>query len=260
MSYCRNHTVSILPQQYRAGLEYYETQTEPNAIAEMAIRFKEASNRRYVQLPFCTTVESEAYGAVVNYGSWEIGPRISKYAFSNFDELVNSESFLQSSIIEHPRVKAMLMAAEILAKAGENVIFNLTGPLTALSGLVDIAELLKASRRDLNLFNILIQKVTKDLSKYVYKIGNTGVQWISYSDPIALLSVMGPKTFRSFSAPVQISLLEAIRSVENHPAIHACGELSRDLEQQGHIIFTNANKEDYHKPQTLYGHSCTQNW
>lgn len=85
-------------------------------------------------------MEAEALGACINLGNAEVGPRAGEATYPSL------EAFLEENPVidfHKGRVDTLLKACHSLHQAGENVVAEISGPLTILSALVGLPLLIK---------------------------------------------------------------------------------------------------------------------
>lgn len=84
-------------------------------------------------LPFCHTVEAEAFGARVNFGDGKNFPRIKEHRYKSLSDI----SDLDDIDFSRGRVSEVLDAISIIKKNSRRVILEVSGPLNILNALID---------------------------------------------------------------------------------------------------------------------------
>lgn len=244
---CPGHELE-LPLTEEMSLKYPDIHHQQDAMVRMALAVKYQRNRYFVQVPFCTTLMAEAWGAEVNYGSWNSGPRISQPPYRDISEIPSVD------VLSHNRVIEVLQAVRQLSTAGEPVAFNCVGPITVLSSLVDLKSLLKSRRNEPEVLEALLIRATAQVLAIMAKAQASGARLISYADPMAHADIMGPRHFCSLSGPANTVVLQGAMGFPKKPAIHVCGKLSGDLEHYGFMTFQRLEKT--WPKEGLFGHGC----
>lgn len=80
---------SIVSVVKACNLAVPEVYKDGKQMAELSRAVKEATHDGVVYLPFDHAVEAEALGAIVNYGSEEVGPRTSGYICDRLEEILD---------------------------------------------------------------------------------------------------------------------------------------------------------------------------
>jgi [methyl-Co(III) methanol-specific corrinoid protein]:coenzyme M methyltransferase len=175
-------------------------------------------------LPFCMTIEAEALGSEVDYGSLTCEPKIRREVFSSVNE-VREEA---PGIIEkNPRAGAVIGAIHRLSKQYPDVpvIGSLTGPLSAAASIVDPMTFLKELRREREGAHRVLNYVTDRLIEYARLIAENGAAVVSIADPTATGEILGPRLFEEYAVPSINRIIDAVHALGLPVIVHICGEL-----------------------------------
>ncbi|MEG1256193.1 uroporphyrinogen decarboxylase family protein [Clostridium sp.] len=214
---------------------------DANNIAKLAIKEKVSKNDIWVKLPFCSTLEGELLGA--NTSLTLQGAKIKDYSFKSIEEIPKILN-LNSS-----RMNCLSDAMKLLNN--ENIIYNIEGPFTILSCLVDSTVIFKAIRKEKEEFNSLLSFLEDFIVEYGTLVYNNGAKILSFGDPVATIDIIGPNIFNNIYKNSCIKILKRLSENCPNAIIHLCGKLSQNL------IYTDSVKVDtFEFPETLtYGES-----
>jgi len=202
---------------------------------QMSKLSKEIKNNNkdvFCKVPFCSTVEAEAFGGDIKLGDEKNGPRINKYIFNNVDELQN----IARLDITKGRIKEVLQCLDILKSEGEVTVLKVTGPLTIISSLVEPTLFYKVLRKNKELVNRFMKVIEKGIIEYIKEGIKRGADIISYADPSGSLDIVGPKVFKEVVGATNYNIIRAIEPYLNNTVIHLCGKLSSGLEKCGFLM------------------------
>ncbi|AEF86154.1 methyltransferase MtaA/CmuA family [Treponema primitia ZAS-2] len=192
-----------------------------SALAEDVHRLTGFEN---IGAPFCLTVEAEALGSEINYGTLGCEPKIAKEAFPS----VEAVQFLPPGTMEkNKRVGTVVQSIAELSKKNPDipVIGSLTGPLSAAASLVDPMTFLKQLRKNPADAHRLVAYVCAHLIEYAGLMVENGVSIITIADPTATGEILGPRFFKEYALFYLNTLADAIRALGVPVIIHICGDL-----------------------------------
>lgn len=171
------------------GLTFPEAYLHAETMAKLSKANKEKEDSAICIMPFCHTVEAEAMGAIINLGNEFAGPRAKEYLYSNYEELVN----LSEIDFSKGRIHEVLVACQMLREQGEQVVLEITGPITLLNMLIDTRHIFKGMRKNPELMKQVFDKIGEALLRYVEEAKKHGVQMISFADSAGGVNILGPK-------------------------------------------------------------------
>lgn len=211
-------------------------------------------------IPFCMTVEAEALGSPIDFGSLECEPKIKIEAYKS----VNDVNFLpRGTLAKSSRVAAVVQSLHYLSVHHPDVpaIGSLTGPLSTSASIVDPMTFLKQLRREKEQAHKVIDYVTDHLIDYAQLMVDNGATVISIADPTATGEILGPKMFKEYAVTYLNKLADAIHLMGVPVIIHICGEMAmvkpQIAELHGDAISVDAfvnlksMKEEYHQLTTM---------
>jgi [methyl-Co(III) methanol-specific corrinoid protein]:coenzyme M methyltransferase len=175
-------------------------------------------------VPFCMTIEAEALGSEVDYGSLKCEPKIAKEVFSS----VKEARFAGPHSIENSkRAGAVLDSVHTLSRKYPDipVIGSISGPLSTAASLVDPMMFFRELARAKDDAHKTLEQVTDALISYARLIAENGAAAISIADPTATGEILGPKLFGEYALPYINKIVDAIHELGVPVIVHICGSL-----------------------------------
>jgi [methyl-Co(III) methanol-specific corrinoid protein]:coenzyme M methyltransferase len=175
-------------------------------------------------IPFCMTVEAEALGSAVNFGSLKCEPKIDHEPFPSAGKV----NFLPNdAILKNKRANAVITAVYNLSKKNPDipVIGSLTGPVSLAASIVDPMTFLKDLRKDKESSHRVLNYVSDQLIEYARHIVDNGVSAISIADPTATGEILGPKMFEEYAVLYINKITAAILEMGVPVIVHICGNV-----------------------------------
>lgn len=222
-----------------SNLSFPNLHKNANDIAYISKSLKDYRKDSICKLPFCTTVEAEAFGANINLGDEKNCPRSRDYAFSSLEEL----SKLGNIDFDNGRIKEVLESISILSSKNEIVTLNVCGPMTIISLLVDLKYFYKGVRKNLECIDKLMNIIEDNIVNYIVKGYEKGAKIISYSDPVGNINIVGPKVYEEVVSKTTINILERASACIGEGVIHICGKTSSALFNLKKCKFTKVEYE-----------------
>ena len=211
-------------------------------------------------IPFCMTVEAEALGSPIDFGTLSCEPKIQKEAYDS----VKSVKFLPRGVMEKSsRVAAVVQSLHYLSEKYPEVpaIGSLTGPLSTAASIVDPMTFLKQLRREKETAHAVLDYVSNHLIDYAQLMVDNGATVVSIADPTATGEILGPKMFKEYAVLYLNKIADAIHAMGVPVIIHICGEMAmvkpQIAELHGDAISVDAfvnlkqMKEEYHTLTTM---------
>jgi [methyl-Co(III) methanol-specific corrinoid protein]:coenzyme M methyltransferase len=175
-------------------------------------------------IPFCMTIEAEALGSDINFGSLKCEPKIAGEPFSS----VETADFLpKGAIPKNRRAEAVIGAVGALSKKHPDipVIGSVTGPVTLSASLVDPIMFLKELRKKNEATHKLINYVTERIIEYAVLMAENGASAVSIADPTATGEILGPLLFKEFAVPYINRIVEEVHKTGVPVIVHICGDV-----------------------------------
>jgi [methyl-Co(III) methanol-specific corrinoid protein]:coenzyme M methyltransferase len=177
-------------------------------------------------VPFCMTVEPEALGSAINYGSLTCEPKIDKEKFSHVRDV---EFALPGTVAESARGAAVLEAVNLLSRGHSDipVIGSITGPVSSAASLVDPMTFFKELYRDRENAHRLLSYVTGQLIDWALSVAESGASVLSIADPTATGEILGPRLFEEYALPYLNQIIRAAHKTGKPVIVHICGDVGR---------------------------------
>lgn len=244
---CIGDNLEEIPDNIEAetGLSFPEVHTKSEYMATISKLLKEHKKDMVCRLPFCNTVEAEAFGASIKLGDSKTGPRVKEYKFSSIQELEKIDKIC----LAKGRIKEVLDAVEMLSKQDEIVVLNIEGPFTIISSLIDSTKFYKAIRKEKDIVDKVVKVIEESIIEYAVEAVKRGVKIISYGDPVGSLDLVGPKVFKDVSSKSTLRILNELQGKIEGVLIHVCGKTSSALEN---LDMCSSERIEYDKELT-YG-------
>lgn len=207
-------------------------------MADVSMMMSEFNDKSFSTLPFCHTVEAEAFGAEVNFGDGKNFPRIKNHVFTSLDEIID----LDDIDFSKGRIAEVLDAISIIKKEGRKVILEISGPLNILDSLIDsilvYKKLNKFDKDRYNELNLVFEKMSKNILAYISRAVSLGVDVISFSDSTGSIEFLGRSMTRNYYDVFLIDFLKKVEHIVRGRCIfHLCPKLSFSMKALGYVNF-----------------------
>lgn len=161
---CTGDDLELIPEEVvrLTGMTLPSAHSDKNYMATLASGLRKHRGDVLVRVPFCVTVEAEAFGGHIKLGDALNGPRVESYQFKSTEEM----SQLQGLALHEGRISEVLGAVEILAEAGEKVALSVEGPFTILSSLIDPLDFYKGLRKDPQRVQEILSAIEAGIIRY----------------------------------------------------------------------------------------------
>lgn len=227
---CPKHNLEHIPDEVvkKTGITVAKAHTDKNSMATLARVLMKYRGDVLAKVPFCVTVEAEAFGANIKLGDTLTSPRTDGHCFSSIEQL----SGLQTFDIFKGRIGEVLGAVEILAKSGGKVVLNVAGPFTIIYSLIDPLLFFNGLRKYPSKIKAILDVFEKSIIRYSAEGIKRGASIISYEDVVGVSDIMGPKIYQDFSGPSSLRIINGIKEeAEGTFLLHLCGQTSAALEK-----------------------------
>ncbi len=200
-------------------LKFPQSYQDSAIMAMTAKKIMQMEKSPICTLPFCHTVEAEAFGGLINLNDGIYGPRAAGYAYDSLEAL----SELPDMDFSQGRLRVVLEACKMLKEDGQRVALEISGLFTILSNLIDLSQVFKAWRKNSEVVARILQHIADDLYRYMTEAKNIGVDLICYADPAGSLSIIGPKYVQQATELVVYPLLKkAVLLMDDSCILHLC--------------------------------------
>lgn len=248
---CTYDNSAGLNAEITSGLDLHfpEAHLSAESMIKLALAIKAHDGAPFCELPFCHTVEAEALGARINLGNEATGPRAGEPVYTKMEELLD----LPDMDFTKGRLCEVLKTARALTAAGEPVMFEVCGPITILSALIDPKQIFKTMRKNPDLAQEIFAKTGAKILKLVDEIKACGVTMISYADVVGGVNILGPKMSTQMMNLFTADFVkELAKRADEHMTICFCPKTTYALIDTGH-----AQYEPYQLPEPMgYQDAC----
>ena len=209
----KNHG-NVLPDGHR----------DSKIMADLALDVQADTGFENVGIPFCMTVEAEALGSDIDFGTLKCEPKIAKEIFPSVKDVIYKAD---DALVNSPRAGTVFQA--IYNAAGHSpdipVIGSITGPLSTAASVVDPMNFLKELRKVKDESHRFVDYVTNQLIGYARYMVDNGASVISIADPTATGEILGPKMFGNYAVVYINKLVDAIHEMGVPVIVHICGRM-----------------------------------
>jgi [methyl-Co(III) methanol-specific corrinoid protein]:coenzyme M methyltransferase len=217
---------AIVDVMTQTGHAVPDAHNDAALMAALAADVSELTGFENLGLPFCMTVEAEALGSKIDYGSLKCEPKVAQEAFPGVESIERKPA---GTIERSARAAIVLNAAASLARnyPDKPVIGSVTGPISAAASIVDPMTFLKQLRKNPAAVHAALEYVTAHIIGYTNALIDSGASVISIADPTATGEILGPKMFEAFAVPYITRLINAAHARSTPVILHICGDVSR---------------------------------
>jgi [methyl-Co(III) methanol-specific corrinoid protein]:coenzyme M methyltransferase len=210
-----NDTGHTLPQAHN----------DKQLMLELAEDVSKHTGFENIGVPFCMTVEAQALGSDVDFGTLECEPKIKIEKFPNAESV---EFMPKGAVAQSDRGRTVIETIYELSKRNPDVpvIGSITGPVSAAASIIDPMTFLKQLRKNRDAAHKVMDYVTDQIIEYALLCADNGADVISIADPTATGEILGPKFFDEYAVPYLNKLAQAVKSNGKQVIIHICGDVS----------------------------------
>jgi [methyl-Co(III) methanol-specific corrinoid protein]:coenzyme M methyltransferase len=201
-----------------------EAHHQGNLMEDLAYDVHELTGFENFGVPFCMTIEPEALGSSIDYGSLQCEPKIKQEKFPHVKDVVFEA---KDAIGKNKRAGAVLGAIQELSKKHPDVpvIGSLSGPLSTAASLVDPMIFFKELIREKKDAHRVINYVTEQLIDWAILMADNGATVISIADPTATGEILGPRLFEEYALPALNRIVEVLHKMGRPVILHICGDV-----------------------------------
>jgi len=207
-----------------------EAHKYPQKMARLVKAMRDIAGFENLGVPFCMTVEAEAFGSEVNYGGALIHPKVVKEVIQTIRDV---KKLKELNPQRDGRMPVILDAIGYLRDLNGDapIIGNLVGP-TSLAGLVlEPLVLLRLMRKDKAAVHQLLSFITDNLIEFGKAQVKYGADIITISEPTGTGEILGPNLFSEFVIPYVNRITGVLSKLGVKTIVHICGNLRTILAQ-----------------------------
>ncbi|MDR2825895.1 MAG: methylcobamide--CoM methyltransferase [Deltaproteobacteria bacterium] len=225
---------AVVEVMNKSGHTLPEAHVDAQLMEQLACDVHQDTQFENFGIPFCMTVEAEALGSEVSYGTIKCEPKVTREAFAAIPEVVYKEA---GAIAKSPRSEAILQTIYHLSRKYPDVpvIGSLTGPLSTAASLVDPMVFLKQLYREKAAAHSLLEYISSQLLVYASLMVENGATAISIADPTATGEILGPKIFGEYALTYLNIIIDALHKLDVPVIVHICGDIKPVMQQVGQL-------------------------
>ena len=225
--------------------------SNPEQMAKLAAMPWELAGLPSATVPFCLSLEAEALGCQLDWGTINRTPSVKKPVATKPDEFDVPENLL-----ERGRITTALEAIEILQyHLGQKIVINakVTGPFTIAGHVFGVGNFLSWIKTNPEFVHDAMSRtveVTKELAKAFLA---HGAEVISVSDPTSSGDLLSGVYYEEFVFPYH---KDVAASIQAPSTLHICGytkELLAHIRHTGFDGFSFEEKVDVMTAKKLLG-------
>jgi MtaA/CmuA family methyltransferase len=208
----------------KTGCRWPEVHRDADKMATLSLAMHDEAGIENLGIPFCMTVEAEAFGGEVEDGDEVTEPNIVSYPLRSVADWRNLKPLDPE---KDGRLPAILACTKGLAneRTEEPVIGNLVGPLSLATSLIDAMILFKAIVKESQESHALLSFLTDSIICYGEALAANGADVIVIADPSATGEILGPKMFKEFALPYLNRITERMHGLGKPVIVHICGNV-----------------------------------
>lgn len=224
---------------------------DPRKLARLAASTFELTGVPCCTVPFCLTLEGEALGCPVEWGSQATQPQIMEHLESSFDDFA-----VPGDILSRGRIPALLEAISLLAASQRDVQpvnMKVVGPLTLACTLFGAERILLATIEEPD----AVKRLLDVLAQFAIELSRAAIQagadTITVADPAASGDLLSADQFVEFALPYEA---QVFATVPVPTALHICGytiDLMPHIGATGALAFSFEEKVEVKDARRLLG-------
>jgi len=207
-----------------AGIQLPACHREAGEMARAALAIHEMSGFENLGVPFCMTVEAEAFGLPVDYGHERRTPHVEGVVPG---ELAAVGALRAPTPRSDARAAAVLEAIERLKNARPDVpvIGNVVGPVSLACMVVELHTFVRGLKRSVEgqAVHGLLDVLTDWLTEFAAEQVRRGADVIAIAEPTGTGEILGPRWFDGLCLPYLNRILDAVHSAGALSLVHICG-------------------------------------
>lgn len=216
------------------GAAWPEAHCDATQMARLAVEMQRATGVDSIGLPFCMTVEAQALGARVNFGTRTVQPWVAAEPIVRIEEV---SAWLQSPTAGEDRRSLVLEAIGQVRKAAPDVavVGSVVGPVSLTAQLLEAALLLRAMHRQPKLVHDLLAAAEAVVRRFALAQIEAGADVIMAAEPTATGEILGPSLYADFADPYLRRLIDDLHDTGAPVILHVCGRPSAILSALAHL-------------------------
>lgn len=208
----------------KTGCVWPEAHRNAEKMANLSMAMHDETGLENLGIPFCMTVEAEAWGGEVEDGDEVTEPCIVNYPLKAVEEW---KRLKRLDPMKDGRLPIIIECTKILSEKRPDtpVIGNLVGPLSLATSLIDAITLFKALKKEPAEVHDMLAFLTENCISYGEALIESGADIIVIADPSATGEILGPRMFKEFALPYLNRMIAAMHAKGKRVIVHICGDV-----------------------------------
>lgn len=240
-----------VPMMEKAKAPWPQAHKDPELMAKLAAMPWELCRLPAVTVPFCLSLEAEALGCALDWGTINRTPSVKSHPYRR-----PADFAVPDNLLERGRIPVVLEAVEILSeRLGPEVPITakVTGGFTIAGHLFGVSNLVSWIKTDPEYVREAVDKASDVTVELIRAFEAAGADIISISDPTASGDLLSGEHYRKFVLPSH----KKISAVPWKPTVlHICGytkELLPHIRTAGFDAYSFEEKIDVSTAKQLLG-------
>lgn len=194
-------------------------------MATLSIAMHDNAGLENLGIPFCMTVEAEAWGGEVEDGDEVTEPCIVHYPLK---DVADWRGLKDLNPYEDGRLPSIVKCTEILKERMPDVpvVGNLVGPLSLATSVIDAITLFKALKKEPDEVHGMLEFLSDNCIRYGTALIKAGADLIVIADPSATGEILGPRFFKEFALPYLNKMADRMHALGKPVIVHICGNVA----------------------------------
>ncbi|MBU5225182.1 methylcobamide--CoM methyltransferase [Clostridium senegalense] len=227
---CVSDNIESIPKTICDCYPDFYTRINTNEfMSKISKEIKEIRNDVFCKVPFCNTIEAEAFGGIIKLADENTSSRVGEYLINSVEDLEK----IRPINFSKGRIKEVLDSVKNLSEDKENVVLMVEGPMTIVTSLMDSRLFYKLYRKNKDAIEKLLNLIEEGIVEYIREAIKNGVKVISYADPVGNIDIIGPKYFKELTGTMTCNIIRSVKDIliSNNVLFHICGRTSTSLEE-----------------------------
>ncbi|WP_017751390.1 uroporphyrinogen decarboxylase family protein [Clostridium tyrobutyricum] len=228
-SICKGESIQQIPTEVlkKTGIYFGDAHFKKDCMAVISENIKKIDGECICRIPFCTTLEAEAFGSNVKLDKYNNQLLLNNFKYSTVEDLSNLHNF----DFNRGRMREILDCISILSKRGNIVALNVEGPFTVLTMLIDSLTVFRNLIKQNDIIHNALLIIQNNIREYIIRAIEKGARIISYSDPSSDINIIGPATYRKLAGKITYDLIRSIEGYIDDCIVHICARTSLPFEK-----------------------------
>jgi len=225
---CTGGSMSGVPAEVviRSGYCLPAAHSDAAAMAGLALEAARLTGFESVGVPLCTTVEAEAFDAVIDLGDEATEARVVR---EPYERCADVPRIPPHERLQRGRIGISVAAVRQLTATADDlpIIGNLIGPVSVAAAAVRPDAFFRELRRRPEDVRALVEHVTDFEIGFARELVAAGADVIAIHEDTVTPALAGPALFERCVLPHLQRLIDAIAQTGARVLVHMCGRLDR---------------------------------